>query len=41
MQRLTSDIGRNSSFITGFIFALIIAGTVYIFGRLKAKLIKS
>jgi len=41
MQRLTSDVGRNFSFITGFIFALIVAGGVYIFGRLKSKLIKS
>jgi hypothetical protein len=41
MQRLTSDVGRNFSFITGFIFALIIAGVVYIFGRLKSKLFKS
>ena len=40
MQRLTSDVGRNFSFITGFIFALIIAGAVYIFGRLKPKLTK-
>jgi hypothetical protein len=41
MQRLTSDVGRNFSFITGFIFALMIAGAVYIFGKLKSKLIKS
>ena len=41
MQRLTSDVGRNFSFITGFIFALIVAGAVYILGRLKSKLIKS
>jgi hypothetical protein len=41
MQRLTSDVGRNFSFITGFIFALIVAGTVFLFGRLKSKLIKS
>jgi hypothetical protein len=41
MQRLTNDVGRNFSFITGFIFASIVAGAVYIFGRLKSKLIKS
>jgi len=41
MQRLTNDVGRNLSFVTGFIFALFISGTVYLFGRLKSRLIKS
>jgi hypothetical protein len=40
MQRLTSDVGRNFSFVTGFIFALVISGAVYLFGRLKSKLMK-
>ena len=30
MQRLTNDIGRNFSFITGFIFALIISAMVWV-----------
>ncbi|MFT4155569.1 hypothetical protein [Parafilimonas sp.] len=34
MKNLTNDVGRNFSFITGFIFAFIISGIVYIFGRL-------
>lgn len=41
MQRLTNDLGRNLSFVTGFIFALVISGTVFLFGRLKSRLIKS
>ena len=41
MQRLTNDVGRNFSFVTGFIFALVISGTVYLFGRLKSRLIKN
>ena len=41
MQRLTSDVGRNFSFVTGFIFALVISGTVYVVGRLKTRLVKS
>ena len=41
MQRLTSDVGRNFSFVTGFIFALMISGTVYVVGRLKTSLVKS
>jgi hypothetical protein len=27
--RLTNDLGRNLSFVTGFVFALVIAGAVY------------
>jgi len=38
MQRLTNDVGRNFSFITGFIFALIISAVVYVFGRIYPKL---
>lgn len=37
--RLVSDVGRNFSFITGFIFAAMVAGVVYIFGRLKSRVI--
>ena len=32
MRKLTSDTGRNFSFITGFIFAFIISTTVFICG---------
>ncbi len=35
MQRLINDVGRNFSFITGFIFATVISTTVYIFFRLR------
>ena len=35
MQRLTSDVGRNLSFITGLLLAGIISTTVYLFGRLR------
>jgi energy-coupling factor transporter transmembrane protein EcfT len=41
MSRLTSDVGRNFAFVTGFIFAIIISGTVYVLGRLKSKLFKN
>lgn len=38
MIKLTNDTGRNFSFITGFVFALIISTAVYISGRLILKL---
>ena len=38
MQKLTNDVGRNFSFISGFIFALIISSIVYVFGILLSKL---
>lgn len=38
MRKLTSDTGRNFSFITGFVFALIISTVVYISGRVILKL---
>lgn len=38
MIKLTSDTGRNFSFITGFVFALIISIAVYISGRVILKL---
>ena len=34
MRKLTSDTGRNFSFITGFIFAFIISAFTYIIGIL-------
>ena len=34
MQKLTSDTGRNFSFITGFIFAFIISTIFFIFGKI-------
>ena len=34
MQKLTSDTGRNFSFITGFIFAFIISAIFFIFGKI-------
>lgn len=40
MRKLTSDTGRNFSFITGFIFALIFSTLVYIVGRIFSKLKK-
>ena len=40
MQRLTNDVGRNFSFITGFIFAFIISLVVYGMGILFTKLKK-
>ncbi|MGC3947589.1 MAG: hypothetical protein QM762_24305 [Chryseolinea sp.] len=41
MNRLTNDVGRNFSFITGFIFALPIASVVFVFGLLISKAIKA
>ena len=41
MRKLTSDTGRNFSFITGFIFAFIISTFVYILGRIILKLKKT
>ena len=38
MRRLTSDTGRNFSFITGFVFALIISTTIYTSGRIILKM---
>ena len=38
MRKLTSDTGRNFSFITGFVFALIISTAVYISGRVFLRL---
>lgn len=38
MRKLTSDTGRNFSFITGFVFALIISTAVYISGLVILKL---
>ena len=38
MRKLTSDTGRNFSFITGFIFALVISIAVYFSGRVILKL---
>jgi hypothetical protein len=40
MQRLTNDVGRNLSFITGFIFAGIISAIVYLFARPKLPINK-
>jgi hypothetical protein len=33
MRKLTNDTGRNFSFITGFVFALVISVVVYGLGR--------
>lgn len=41
MRKLTSDTGRNFSFITGFVFAFIISTFVYILGRIILKLKKT
>jgi hypothetical protein len=35
MQRLTNDVGRNFSFITGLFFAGAIGTMIYLFGRLN------
>jgi hypothetical protein len=40
MERLTNDVGRNFSFITGFIFTLIISSMVYVVGLLFSKFSK-
>jgi len=37
MRKLSSNTGRNFSFITGFVFALIISTTVYILGQIISK----
>ena len=37
MQRLSSDTGRNFSFISGFIFALAISTTVYLSASIISK----
>ncbi|WP_330442914.1 hypothetical protein [Flavobacterium sp. C4GT6] len=37
MQNLINDSGRNFSFITGFIFALIVSSVIYLSGRLISK----
>lgn len=34
MQRLTNDVGRNFSFITGLLFAGFISTIVYVVGRI-------
>lgn len=38
MSKLINDTGRNFSFITGFIFALLISTIVYIIGQIMLKL---
>lgn len=38
MSKLITDTGRNFSFITGFIFALIISITVYISRRIRLRI---
>lgn len=40
MQRLINDVGRNFSFITGFIFAGAIGTMTYLFERLKILIAK-
>jgi hypothetical protein len=40
MRKLTSDTGRNFSFITGFIFASFISTTFYILARIFLKVKK-
>lgn len=41
MRKLTSDTGRNFSFITGFIFAFVVSMTIFVCGlivkRVKRK----
>ena len=37
MQRLTSDTGRNFSFITGLIFATFISTIIFIMGKLMQR----
>lgn len=41
MNRLTSDVGRNFSFITGFIFAGFISSIFYVVGRLILNIKKT
>lgn len=38
MQRLTNDLGRNLSFITGLVFSGIVAGVLYLIIRTYKKL---
>lgn len=38
MRKLGSDTGRNFSFITGFVFALIVSISIYISGRIILKI---
>lgn len=40
MRKLTNDTGRNFSFITGFIFALIISLAAYICGVIIKRITK-
>lgn len=40
MRRLTNDVGRNFSVLTGFIFAALVSVGVYIFGRMSNYLFK-
>lgn len=37
MKKQNNDVGRNFSFITGFIFSLFISLLVYVFGKLLLK----
>lgn len=34
MKKQNNDVGRNFSFITGFVFSLLISLLVYVFGKL-------
>jgi hypothetical protein len=38
MQKLSSDLGRNLSVFIGFIFAIILASFIYIFGFIAKKI---
>jgi hypothetical protein len=40
MQKLINDVGRNFSFMSGFIFALAVTGIVYFVGQLKEIFIR-
>jgi hypothetical protein len=40
MQKLINDVGRNFSFVTGFILAVAVSGAVYIIGQLKTRFVK-
>jgi hypothetical protein len=37
MQRLTNDVGRNFSFITGLVFSALISSGVYFIGKIYQK----
>lgn len=41
MRKLINDVGRNFSFVTGFIFAFFVSVTVYLVRRIKQRLIRS